>query len=182
MLLGISKHYRSVADALALEDMDRPLPRSLPPIVIVPVARLDRSAVQALAFATSISPNVRAVHIASSEESAREFRDRWERWGGKRLDDGRKIEVDVIDSPFRALIQPLLKYIDRVDERDPRPITVVLSEFVPRHWWELILHSQTAFRLKAALLFRPHTIVIDVPYHFRDSGELGHEHDEESGH
>ena len=55
---------------------------------------------------------------------------------------------------------------------DDRPITVVLSEFVPRHWWEWLLHSQTAFRLKAALLFRPNTIVIDVPYHFEDTSNL----------
>jgi amino acid transporter len=175
MLHGINVHYRSVADALTLEDPDAPLPRPLPPIVIVPIARLDRSAVQALAFACSISPHVRAVHIATSRESAEAFQRRWDRWGGKRLADGRQLDVDVIDSPFRALLQPLLKYIDRIDERDPRPITVVLAEFVPRHWWEFILHSQTAFRLKAALLFRPNTIVIDVPYHFRDTADLAHD-------
>jgi amino acid transporter len=172
MLRGINVHYRSVADALTLEDPDAPLPRPLPPIVVVPIARLDRSAVQALAFACSISPLVRAVHIATSRESAETFQRRWDRWGGKRLADGRELDLDVIESPFRALLQPLLKYIDRIDERDPRPITVVLAEFVPRHWWEFILHSQTAFRLKAALLFRPNTIVIDVPYHFRDTADL----------
>jgi hypothetical protein len=72
-------------------------------------------------------------------------------------------------SPYRSLVAPLLKYIDAMDKSDDRPITVVLSEFVPHHWWEWLLHSQTAFRLKASLLFRPNTIVIDVPYHFEDS-------------
>jgi amino acid transporter len=176
LLYGINTHYRSVSDALTLEDPEAPLPRPLPPIVVVPVARLDRSVVQALAFACSISPHVRVVHVATSEGSAREFRRRWDKWGGKRLADGREIPLDVIESPFRSLIQPLLRYFDRIDERDPRPITVVLAEFVPRHWWEFILHSQTAFRLKAALLFRPNTIVIDVPYHFRDAAELSHAH------
>ena len=182
MLAGINKHYRSVSDALVLEDPERPLPRPLPPIVVVPIARLDRSAVQALAFACSISPHVRVVHIATSEESAREFDRRWERFGGRHLTDGREIPLDIIESPYRSLLQPLLKYIDRVDQRDPRPITVVLAEFVPRHWWEFILHSQTAFRLKAALLFRPNTVVIDVPYHFRDPGELSHAHSEKERH
>ncbi|MBM4434852.1 MAG: APC family permease [Chloroflexi bacterium] len=172
LLIAISRHYRSVADALTLEDLDEALPEPRPPIVIVPIARLDRAAVQALAFATSISPHVKAVHIASSQESAHEFERRWERWAGRRLPDGRVIDLDTVASQYRALIQPLLKYIDRIDERDPRPITVVLAEFVPRHWWEFILHSQTAFRLKAALLFRPNTIVIDVPYHFRDTADL----------
>lgn len=172
LLYGINRHYRSVADALVLDDLDATLPRPQPPIVVVPVARLDRAAIQALAFATSISPHVRAVHIASSQDSALEFRGRWDRWRGRILEDGREIPLDSIESPFRALIPPLLRYIDRIDERDPRPITVVLAEFVPRHWWEWLLHSQTAFRLKAALLFRPNTIVIDVPYHFRDTADL----------
>lgn len=178
-LFSINRHYRSVADALVLEDPDMRLPRPLAPIVIVPIARLDRAALQALAFATSISPHVRAVHIATSERSGVEFQRRWDRWGGRILDGGKEIKLDVIESPFRALIQPLLSYFDRIDERDPRPITVVISEFVPRHWWEFILHSQTAFRLKAALLFRPHTIVIDVPYHFRDTADLVHDHSKE---
>ncbi|HEU5286821.1 MAG TPA: hypothetical protein VFV20_00315, partial [Candidatus Limnocylindria bacterium] len=118
---------------------------------------------QAVAFARSISPTVKAVHIATTAESADEFRDRWRRWSSD-------IPLDVIESPYRSLLQPLLRYIERIDERDDRPITVVLAEFVPRNWWEWILHSQTALRLKLALLFRPNTIVIDVPYHFADTG------------
>ena len=51
-------------------------------------------------------------------------------------------------------------------------ITVVLAEYVPRHWWEFILHSQTALRLKAALLFRRDTVVIDVPYHHRSEVDV----------
>ncbi|MBI2325039.1 MAG: amino acid permease, partial [Chloroflexi bacterium] len=166
LLFGIQRHYRSVADALTLEDLDEVLPPVGPPAVVVPVARLDRSAVRALLFAASISADVRAVHIATSDASADAFRARWRRWAGKVV-GGRKLPLDVIVSPFRALLQPLLRYIERVDERDPRPITVVLAEYVPRHWWEFVLHSQTAFRLKMALLFRPNTVVIDVPYHYR---------------
>ena len=134
-------------------------------VVIVPVARLDRAAIQALAFARSVSPNVKAVHISTSRESADEFRARWRRLGIE-------IPLDVVESPFRSLVPPLLRYIDAIDKSDDRPITVVVSEFVPRHWWEWLLHSQTAFRLKAALLFRPNTIVVDVPYHFSDTADL----------
>ncbi len=176
MLFAINRHYRSVADALTLESLDEPMLRQKPPHVVVPVARLDRAAVRALAFARSISPNVQAVHVATSESSAREFRGRWDRWTGKDAVDGVKaIHMHVIASSFRSLIQPLLSYIDEIDERDPRPVTIVLAEFVPHHWWEFVLHSQNALRLKAALLFRPNTIVIDVPYHFEDAGEL-HSH------
>ena len=170
LLYGINRHYRSVADALTLEDLDH-LPAPLePPAVVVPVARLDRAAVRALMFAASISHDVRVVHVATSDATAEAFKRRWQRWAGKRIGD-REIALDVIVSPFRALLQPLLRYIERMDERDPRPITVVLAEYVPHRWWEWLLHSQTTLRLKAALLFRPNTIVVDVPYHYRSQTE-----------
>jgi amino acid transporter len=165
MLFAINRHYRAVHDALTLTDLDRPLPDPSPPAVIVPVARLDRSALQAIAFARSISPHVRAVHVATTPQSAEEFKKRWARWAAR-------VPLDIIESPYRSLVEPLLRYIDRVNERDPRPLTIVLAEFVPRHWWEFVLHSQTAFRLKANLLFRPDTIVINVPYHFRDTADV----------
>jgi hypothetical protein len=106
---------------------------------------------------------VRAVHIATTAESAREFERRWARWTTE-------VPLDVIESPYRSLLQPLLRYIEAIDKRDDRPITVVLAEFVPRNWWEWMLHSQTALRLKLSLLFRPNTIVIDIPYHTEDTG------------
>jgi hypothetical protein len=137
----------------------------------VPIARLDRAALRALAFAVSISPDVRAVHLTTSEASAAVFRSRWDRWAGKRIGE-REIPLDLIESPYRALLQPLLRYIDRVSEREDRALTVVLAEYVPRRWWEFLLHSQTAFRLKAALLFRPNTVVIDVPYHYRSDVDV----------
>jgi amino acid transporter len=171
VLYGINRHYTSVADALTLERLDDPLPIMKPPVVLVPVARLDRSAVQAIAFARSISPTVRAVHIATTAESAKRFGERWSQWT-------HEIPLDVIESPYRSLLQPLLRYIERIDERDDRPITIVLAEFVPRNWWEWILHSQTALRLKLALLFRPNTIVIDVPYHSADTGHRSRKEDE----
>jgi hypothetical protein len=87
------------------------------------------------------------------------------------------VPLDVIESPYRSLLPPLLKYIDRIAARDPeRPMTIVLASFVPHSWWEWLLHSQTALRLKGSLLFRPNTVVIDVPYHFDDERE---EHDHE---
>lgn len=163
LLYAINRHYRTVHDALILDRPDEPIPVLKPPVVIIPVARLDRATLQAVAFARSISPTVRAVHIASTAESAEEFARRWKRWTTE-------VPLDVIESPYRSLLQPLLKYIEAIDKRDDRPITVVLAEFVPRNWWEWILHSQTALRLKLSLLFRPNTIVIDIPYHTHDTG------------
>lgn len=165
LLYGTHVHYRDAHDALTLDPAREKVPELRPPAVIVPVARIDRAALQALAFARSISHSVIAVHVSTTDASADEFRRRWSAW-----EPGVKLEVVV--SPFRSLVPPLLRYIDAVDKSDDRPITVVLAEFVPHHWWEWVLHSQTATRLKAALLFRPNTIVIDVPYHFEDTADL----------
>ena len=165
VLYGIHRHYQNVQDALVISSGEHRVPTFAAPVVVVPIARLDRAALQALAFARSVSPAVKAVHISTSRASAEDFKRRWEL-----LDTD--IPLDVVESPYRSLVPPLLRYIDALDKSDDRPITVVVSEFVPHHWWEWLLHSQTAFRLKAALLFRPNTIVIDVPYHFEDASDL----------
>ncbi|MBI3911357.1 MAG: amino acid permease, partial [Armatimonadetes bacterium] len=165
MMWGIQRHYRDVEDELTLEWPDTPLPTPRPPHVIVPLSRLDRAALKALAFARSISPDVTAVHVTDDPEQAEQMKRRWERWGGK-------VQLVIVESPYRALIPPLIAYIDALDKQDPkRPITVVLSEFVPRHFWDYLLHNQTALRLKLRLFFRPNTIVVDVPYHLDHHGE-----------
>ena len=76
------------------------------------------------------------------------------------------MELVIIESPFRSLAGPLLAYIDALkDVRPDDTLTVILPEFVPSHWWEHLLHNQTALRLKAALLFHPGIVVANVPYH-----------------
>ena len=137
------------------------------PQVIVPVARLDRAALRALGFARAISSDVTAVHVADSVAAAERMRADW-----RARDDG--IALVVIESPHRALIPPLLAYVDaRARQDDERPITVVLAEFVPRHFWEYVLHNQTALRLKFRLFVRPNTVVVDVPYHL--AGDARHD-------
>ena len=159
LMLGIRKHYRTVDAALALERIPEGKEVAADPIVIVPVARLDRAARQAIAFANSISPNATAIHITNDPSDAAEMRERWPDWAGT-------TELVVVESPYRALIGPLLRYMDALQAQDPkRPIVVVLSEFVPRHWWEQLLHNQTSLRLKLRLFGRRNTIVADVPYH-----------------
>ena len=159
LLLGINRHYREMDQALALDripDREEVAPR---PIVIVPISRLDRPARQAIAFANSISQDAVAVHVTNDPEAADAMRERWPAWAGS-------TELVVVESPYRALIGPLLAYMDALQRQAPdRPILVVLAEFVPKHWWENFLHNQTALRLKLRLFSRRNTIVADVPYH-----------------
>jgi amino acid transporter len=155
---AIQRHYRSVGDALTV---DRgPVRLALPtPRVVVPVSRIDRATLTALAFARAISPDAIAVHISDGPAEAEEMRRRWDELG-------EQMELAIVESPYRVLVGPLLAYVDALERQDPaRPVTVVLSEFVPRRSWEYLLHNQTALRLKLRLFFRRNTVVIDVPYH-----------------
>lgn len=157
LMRGIHKHYQRAAAELAVST---PLdPRDIHHTVIVPVSQLNRVARQTLAYARSISENVTAVHISDNSEELDEFQRKWE-------EIGTDIPLILIESPYRALIGPLMSYLDEVERQRPGDtITVVLPEFVAHHLWEHILHNQTALRLKAALLFRPGTVVTSVPYH-----------------
>jgi hypothetical protein len=160
MFRAISRHYRTVDQQLALPDLDVPLPivaRSQ--AVLVPVRSLNKPVVRALAYARSISTNVTAVHITDELAAAERLLEQWERWAGD-------VPLVVIESPYRSFTLPFLNYIDMIEDEDPETvITVALPEFVPRHWWQSLLHNQDALRLKTALLFRPDTVVINVPQH-----------------
>jgi hypothetical protein len=159
MFLTIHRHYNQVRQEL---DADVPVtPSQIRHTIIVPLADLNRVAIQTLAYARSLANNVTAVHIADDEEDAEQFREKWQAWGNK-------VPLVVIESPYRSVINPLLRYIDAIDRSSKNDtVTVILPEFVTAHWWENLLHNQTALRLKAALLFRPGTIVTSVPYHPR---------------
>jgi amino acid transporter len=158
VMWAIAQHYRSVEEQLAVSWTDQRLPRRVPR-VIVPVSRLDHATLEAVAYARSISTDVTAVHVADQRSDVEEMKRRWEEWGGP-------VKLVILESPYRALMAPLMAYIDATETMDPsQPTTVVLSEFVPRHIWEYPLHNQTAVRLKLRLFFRPNTVVIDVPYH-----------------
>jgi hypothetical protein len=159
ILMAIHGHYRDLDAALALDRVPEAGEVAPKPIVIVPIARLDRPALQAIAFANSVSSEAVAVHVTNDPDTAAAIRARWPDWA-------RSTELVVVESPYRALIGPLLAYMDALQRQAPdRPILVVLAEFVPRHWWENLLHNQTALRLKLRLFSRRNTIVADVPYH-----------------
>ena len=159
LLMRIHAHYEHVRQGLQLDYIPEGKEISRDPIVIVPIARLDRPARQAIAFANSISQHATAVHVTNDPDTADELRRRWPEWAGT-------TELVVVESPYRALIGPLIAYMDALQRQDPsRPILVVLSEYVPKHWWENLLHNQTALRLKLRLFGRRNTIVADVPYH-----------------
>jgi len=160
----VHTHYAQVAREIDMLTPDTPLrSQDIKHTVLVPIAGLNRPALQTLAYARSITTHVIAIYIANGEEDRAHMRATWDAW-----DDGAQIPLTIIDSPYRTIVGPLLAYIDEVDAQDPfDTLTVVLPEFVPEHWWDNVLHNQTALRIKGALLFRPGTVVTSVPYHPR---------------
>jgi amino acid transporter len=130
--------------------------------VIVPVPGMTRAVVQAVNVGRSIAPDVRAVLVSDDPEDAARIREQWER----QLSD---VPLITVESPYRALIGPLVAYLDVLDQGLPpgkeAPITfIVVPEYVARSWWERQLYNQSAKRLRQALLGRPHTVVVNVPY------------------
>jgi amino acid transporter len=159
MLTGIRRHYRAFDAALKTDAGATTVAATAEPIVIVPLARLDRPALGALAFARKLSERATAIHVTNDAADATALREQWTTLGNG-------MELVVVESPYRALMGPLLRYMDALQAQDPsRPIVVVLSEIVPRHWWENFLHNQSSLRLKLRLFGRRNTIVADVPYH-----------------
>ncbi len=130
--------------------------------VIVPIQELNRAVVHAINVGRSIDDDVRAVYITDDPASAVQLRADFER-------QVPGVPLVVVESPYRALVGPLLAYLDVLDAAWPpdkeAPITfVVIPEYVARSWWERILYNQAAKRLRTVLLGRPHTVVVAVPY------------------
>ena len=164
MFWSIRRHYRSIEDRLLIAATSPVRIVPAVPQVVVPVSRIDRASVRALSIARGLSGELHAVHISFDEEGARAFKRRWHQVVGD------EIPLDPIISPYRSLFSPLLRYIDALDQGDPgRPIIVVLAEFVPRRWWDALLHNQTALLLKLRLFTRRNTSVLDVPYHLDEA-------------
>ena len=162
VMLFIYRQYRASAEHLAVRpDLIVP-PLRREERAIIPVPGINRAVIQAVNVGRSIAPDVRAVLISDEPEEAASVRRQWER----QLPG---VPLVVVESPYRALVGPLLAYLDVLDRGWPadkeQPITfVVIPEYVARSWWERLLYNQSAKRLRAALVGRPHTVVVSVPY------------------
>jgi hypothetical protein len=163
LFLGIRNHYlRFEIERTAILPVH---PEDIHHRLIVPIDRLDRAAIQSLAYARSLSSHVTAVHVVVDQERSEQLRADWKRWE-EELGASEETHLLIIESPYRSLFRPLLAYIDVMRQRHPQDtLTVILAEFVLTHWWEYFLHNHTALRLKGALLFREGVAVLNLPQH-----------------
>ncbi len=158
---SIKAHYVDAEKdtALVLTSSDGVPERPLRNVVVVPIARLNRPAVQALRYAQALSSDVTAVHVATDPKRAADIEAAWPTWG-------RGVPLTIVESPYRSLTRPLLQYLAELRRNEAaETVTVVLPEYVPDTWWQHLLHGQSAQFLKLSLLFTPGFVVTSVPVH-----------------
>jgi amino acid transporter len=164
LMRGIRRHYESVSHELALDDAAaaRALPSRVHAIVLI--SKLHKPAMRAISYARASRPSVlEAVTVGVHAEEVAALTAEWDA-----LD--LPLPLRVLDSPFREITRPVLQYVRSVRRESPRDLVVVyIPEYVVGHWWEQLLHNQSALRLKGRLLFTPGVVVASVPWQLESS-------------
>jgi amino acid transporter len=155
--IAVHRHYDMLRGQLTLKGFSPPKLGRHP--VVVLVGGLHRGVVTALTYARAISPNVTAITVDLDATATSRIQQQWPEWAPD-------VPLIVLESPYRGVIQPVLHYIDKMEQqRDGDYMTIILPEFVPAKWWQHLLHNQTALFIKTALLFRRGKVAISIPYH-----------------
>ena len=167
MMMGIRKHYDRVRDELRVDEADTKqqlLPSRVHAIVLV--SKIHKPTLRALAYARATRPSIlEALTVDVDPDETKALQAEWDR---------RDIPVPLkaLDSPFREITRPIVDYVKSIRSGNPRDLVVVyIPQYVVGHWWEQILHNQSALRLKARLLFTPGVMVTSVPYLLQSSGK-----------
>jgi hypothetical protein len=169
-MLSVRRHYRDVAAEVSC---DSPLQvGSLePPLVVVTVQQWGKIAERALQFALSLSPDIRAVHVATEDE-ADTLREQWHTNVEVPVTRAGRTppELVILPSPYRLVLRPILEYVLKAEQEHPeRPIAIIVPELVEQHWYHYPLHNQRAELLKALLLLHgsKRIVLINVPWYLQ---------------
>jgi len=162
IFLTIHHHYMSVAKQLSLETYGDPSP-ICHNRVIVPIGDVHRAVLAALHYAQSLSDDVTAVYVETDPTRTSRILQKWQSWG-------KGISLEVLSSPYRSIIRPLVQYVDQISDptRHDEVVTIVLPQFITARPWQQLLHNQTALLIQMAFLFRREVIVVNVPFHLRE--------------
>ena len=170
LMIRVRRHYerveREVRSSAAL-DVKSPTP----PIVIVPIQEWGKLAQNALRFALPLSPDIRAVHVTTEEDS----NELQEQWSTVVNAPAKKAGMNApklvtLPSPYRLVVTPIVDYVLKTEHENPgRHIAVIVPELVERHWYHYPLHNQRAELLKALLLLKgdKRIILINVPWYLK---------------
>jgi amino acid transporter len=162
LMRRINRHYERVRIELIPTDEHVVQPSRNHAVVLV--SKVHAPTLRALAYAKATRPHdLTALTVSVDPADSHELLAEWDRRG---ID----VPLTVIDSPYREVTRPILDYVRRIRLSSPRDVvTVFIPEYVVGHWWEQLLHNQSALRLKTRLLFQPGVMVTSVPYQLRSS-------------
>ncbi|WP_241683082.1 APC family permease [Actinomadura sp. J1-007] len=165
LMRAIRRHYDRVAEELVPSGEDVALPARNHAIVLV--SKIHKPTLRALAYARATRPSsLEAVTVAVDAEESQRLQEEWDA-----LDV--PVPLKILDSPYREITRPVLDYVKSVRRRSPRDVvTVFIPEYVVGHWWEQLLHNQSALRLKGRLLFQPGVMVTSVAWQLHSSDRL----------
>ncbi|WP_226435706.1 APC family permease [Rhodococcus yananensis] len=165
VMKAVRRHYDRVAAELDAAEWDGVLPSRTHSIVLVSTLHMPTR--RALAYARATRPDtLEAITVNVDDAGTRRLVREWEA-------SDITVPLKVIESPYREITRPVLDYVRRVRRDSPRDVvTVFIPEYVVGHWWEQILHNQSALRLKSRLLFQPGVMVTSVPWQLRSSANV----------
>ncbi|MFB7599844.1 APC family permease [Streptomyces sp. NPDC056160] len=165
---GIRRHYDTTSAELAVTDAGDQLVPPSRVLALVLVSRLHRPTLRALAYARAFRPDqLEALTVAVDRTEAADLARQWE-------EHGIEVPLKVIDSPYREVARPVVEYVRSMRRESPRDLVAVfIPEYVVGHWWENLLHNQSALWLKSRLLFTPGVMVTSVPWQLTSSSRAG---------
>ncbi|WP_438444290.1 APC family permease [Gorillibacterium sp. sgz5001074] len=158
---SINSHYMNIADQLRI-DIKTEKPCIKGNTIVVPVAGVTRVVKQSLSYAKSMTDNVIAVYVGFDDESIERMEAKWEEWSPG-------VRLVTLRSSYRSIIRPVLKFIDTVEWKTAETdhVTVLIPQFITRHWWHNFLHNQSSLLLRAYLYNRKDVVIATVPYHLQ---------------
>jgi hypothetical protein len=162
MMKAIRRHYENVSVELAPTDEETMLPSRVHAVVLV--SKVHKATLRAVNFARATRPStLEAVTVSVDPVETEALQQEWDA-------RGIPVPLKILESPYREVTRPLIDYVRNIQRQSPRDIvSVYIPEYVVGHWWEQLLHNQSALRLKGRLLFAPGVMVTSVPYQLRSS-------------
>lgn len=161
LFFQIHRHYLNIAEQLRISmDVEKPVMKGS--TIVVPVAGITRVVMNSLGYAKSLTDNVVAVYVGFDDEEIKRMEQKWAEWNPG-------VRLITLRSSFRSIVRPIMKFIDTVEWKTSETdhITVLIPQFITRHWWQNMLHNQSSLVLRAYLYNHKDVVIATVPFHLQ---------------